>query len=260
MGQPLDGVIVSRDGSRAIVISDTGNLVFDLQTGQQIATFQDRAQRINLGPNGRYVAFFVEGNGAGERDAGALPAAIRIWDTSTGEKTLDLSKFEDFFQGVAISPRGDTIATANFSRGFKLWNFVGVPTTVVNAGIMSFALDVWFSPNGSSLVVSDHGGNLYTSELSTGALQTILEGPGPITYAQGEGASPIKAGAFSNDGQMFAVFTYEGIKILNPYTGQLLTRLPVPTDPWVTQIAFSPDQTTLIVVQDGIEVWGVFSP
>jgi DNA-binding beta-propeller fold protein YncE len=154
--------------------------------------------------------------------------------------------------GVAFSPDGRTLASADTSGSISLWDVTDparpAMITVLRAGTGKAIDSIAFSPAGEILASADAGGairlwNLATHRLTGGPFGT---------------SGSIASIAFSPDGKTLASAVADAILIWNVSTQQL-TGAPFGTSGSIASIAFSPNGKTLASASasDTVRLWNV---
>jgi WD40 repeat protein/serine/threonine protein kinase len=124
-------------------------VVWNLETGQFLF---NRAQ-----PLGRFrVAFLpvgtlmVIGNRAGHKRFGFDGGSAELWDYATGELKHIFPECGGY---IAVSPRGDRLATGNWNQTIKIWDLATLRliNTLNTGGVITMA----FAPDGQTLITGD---------------------------------------------------------------------------------------------------------
>jgi len=217
--------------------------------------------------NVRGVAFSPNGTLLASADA---DGTARLWNPATGQaigpplpvETRQVSgvrnfSFEPDVTGVAFSPDGTVLATADADGTARLWNpatgqAIGPPLAAGPGGGLT---GVAFSPDGTRLATAGADGTVRLWNPATG--QTIGL---PLAADIGPGGG-VNGVAFSPDGTRLATAGANGtVRLWNPATGRAIG-LPLPADIGygVNGVAFSPDGTVLASADaDGnVQTWQV---
>jgi WD40 repeat protein/DNA-binding CsgD family transcriptional regulator len=165
----------SPDGKR-ILISDiptATNVILDASTGQRLSTFTfDDCQFV-----GR-AAWSPDGTRVATTCFSGATTAIPIWDSATGEKTLDLVGHTDGSVGVSWSPDGTRLATTSADTTVRVWDAKTGEAVTVFTGHSEFVFDVSWSPNGGRLVSGDAAGMVRVWDAATGQEVDSYKAPG----------------------------------------------------------------------------------
>jgi len=214
------------------------------------------------------VAFSPDGNLLATADA---DGTVRLWNPATGQATgatlpaesgrvFDVGGkvFGPGVRGVAFSPRGYLLATAEADGTVRLWNpaneqatGASLPADTSTGGSVN---GVAFSPDGNLLASANGNGIVRlwnpANRQATGISLPADTGPGG-------GANGV---AFSPDGNLLASADADGtVRLWDPATGQAVASLPADTGPGggVNGVAFSPDGNLLATADaDGtVRLW-----
>ena len=169
----------------------------------------------------------------GNRLAVAAHDEIWLYDAHTYEKRLtlkdDTHRFGGFYDIVAFSPDGKTLASVNNrNEEIQFWN----PNTGENLlsimGQTQYNTSIEFSPDGKILASEDSDNNIRLWDVHTGQLLKILKIDSGSSFV------------FSPDGKTIATAGYQEIFLWDVQTGKLRETLIGHTD-FVYSVAFSPD-------------------
>ncbi|NJN57029.1 MAG: protein kinase [Leptolyngbyaceae cyanobacterium SL_5_9] len=155
----------------------------------------------------------------------------------------------DTIWAVAISPDGQTLASASFDRTIKFWNLAtGELLKTVNAHSDAVRA-IAYTPDGKTLASGSGDKTIQVWDLQTQTLVRTLSGH----------SGPIWSIAISPNGQTLASGSYDGtIKLWNLQTGELRQTLTDHYDS-IWSVAISPDGSTLASCSyDGsIKLWNL---
>src|SRR6202012_2113068 len=103
------------DGSGRFVSASTDHVahVWDLQSGAQLSTFSDHADKINAAswsPDGRWIA------------TASFDGTARVWDGSPGRVVSPPMPHATWLAHLEFSPDGSRLATACRDGTVRFWN------------------------------------------------------------------------------------------------------------------------------------------
>ena len=154
---------------------------------------------------------------------------VHVYDTTTGEKTAQISIKDQLPDYVLESPDGKYLVLSG--GGVILWDLAaGAP--VWGGGSNFLRGRPSFSPDGSRIILADYGVTVIDT----------ASGKNPVRIAWHDRATHVR---FSPDGKAVAVASADGtISLWDAATGKLLPQSPDPPVA-VTKIRFTPDGTQL---------------
>jgi WD40 repeat protein len=215
-GHHLLGVAFSPDGkSLAGSCGMDGVQVWDASTGQCRGSFRLDPHSILRWTTS--VAFSPDGKrlaaGSGNRFAGYIPGALKVWDLTTGQEALTLEGFRDSVWCVAFSPDGKRLAAAlgdylvpQRPGEVRVWEAATGRELCVLRGHSSCVWSVAFSPDGKRLASAGGDWNKHLPgeakiwDLSTGQEVCTLRGHQGAVYGA----------AFSPDARRLATASEDG--------------------------------------------------
>lgn len=264
-GGPVRALAVSDDGASVLSGSfDSSAILWDLRQGAagQVLRFHDGA--VNA------VAFLKDGRAA---TAGA-DARIAVWTPGRTVPDSVLAGHGAPVAALAVSPDGETLASASWDHTIRLWNLAGREPSVLG-GHGQNVNGVAFFPDGKELVSAGYDATVRIWPVSQRASPIVAELPAPlnavamepdgeIAAAGADGriyflspagerlgtaeaaTAPIVALAMSRNGMRLAAASINGaIAIVDPKTRSVLRTLGTPGLP-VWAVAFLPDGRTLL--------------
>jgi len=136
-------------------------VVWNLETGRSVFKLEDAlAQfRIVFSP---MKTLLVTGKRAGQKRFGWDGGSAELWDYATGE-------LKHVFPGsggyVALSPRGDWLATGNTNQTIKIWDLATLQLvrSLKSGGVVTMA----FSPDGQTLATGDRASEISLWDISS---------------------------------------------------------------------------------------------
>lgn len=260
------GIAFSPDGSRFALATQEGRVrIYDARTGKVQAVINHGGELHTLAFTADGKALITggglperavsdepgeepapEGEGEGEEGAVGGPttevdpegATASVWNTTSGEKLLDLdAKSHNKFSGVAASPAAQIVAQARADGKLVLFDLEGKKKREIELGAPSHV--VAFSPD---------GGLVAALGAKDGAVTLVNVASGEVVKTLGKqaGASPDGSLAFSPDGKLLA-WTCRGSDGVELYTVESGKELRVLAQGAAARwsLAFAPDGKTL---------------
>jgi WD40 repeat protein len=183
-------VVYSPDGSRLATMSSSGQArLWDPSSGRKLLTFsgQEASMSSAFGPDGSMLV------------TGAIGSPV-VWDTASG-KVRHVLDTRGTISGVAVSPDGGLIATANCdqtSRGVTVWDATSGER--VRALTTPQTHDLDFSPDGTLLAAGRCDGTVTFWKVPSFEVLRRISGNG----------SALDAVDFSPDGTRLATSNVDG--------------------------------------------------
>ena len=230
-------VSFSPDGSTLAAGARDGTiLLWDVSTGEVIATFEEHTSGVNsvsFSPDGATLA------------SGAWDGTILLWDVSTGEVIATFEEHTSGVNSVSFSPDGATLASGAWDGTILLWDVSTREIVATPEGHTDEVNSVSFSPDGSTLASASEDGTILLWDVSTREIVATLEG-----YR-------VRSVSFSSDGTTLASGAGNGtIRLWDVATGAIIAEED--TSP-IRSVSFSPDGVTLAAASwDGtVKLWDV---
>jgi WD40 repeat protein len=232
----------------ALFSPDTGQIsVFDTRTGNETGAFKTDAvgsyNVLSLSPDDTRLATYNSQN------------TLVIWDTSTGKRIGETSRYDDVGNILAISPDGRTLLTwaAGSKPVLKLWDVqTGQVISAIPVRPSFEQINAVFHPDGKSFAVSGLG--IY--DLNLNLLRPFESGIWDISYSPD---GKLLALAYGYDPVSGPIEEAEKgtVQITSVDTGKVLAEIPeaAASSGGFSAVAFSPDGRLLAV--EGITLWSV---
>lgn len=221
----LWGIAYSPDGAQlATGTQDGSTKIWDANSGTELMTLpadpvhHDVVRAIAYSADGKRIATAAEG----------LPV---IWDALTGKKLVQLPEQDNFLYGIAFSPDGARVATADGDKTVRIWDSTTGSELLTLYGGYDCCYGLAYSPDGSRVIGTRYGGTALVWDTGPGReLFTITGHQGTINNV-----------LYSPDGTRLATASFDGTaKLWDAQTGQELMTLAGHKDR-LFGLAFSPD-------------------
>jgi transcriptional regulator with XRE-family HTH domain/sugar lactone lactonase YvrE len=172
---------------------------------------------------------------------------VRLWNPATGQATgvplradtgpgggVGAKVFGPDVRGVAFSPHGNLLATADADGTVRLWN-----TTTWRAVDASLPADTATGGSVNGVAFSPHGNLLAAADATVQVWNPATGVSSPADIATG---GTVNGVAFSPDGNLLATADADGtVRLWTLATGQAIASLPADIGVGVKGVAFSPD-------------------
>ena len=220
---PALWIAISPDNARLATAMGSRAMVWDLYTGQSLATMsghQDMIYVLAFSPDGKRLA------------TGSADMTARVWDANTGQELLVLSSQKGSINDVDFSPDGMRLATASDDGTVRVWNAITGQEQLSLTGDVAVVFDL----DGSRLVTGSYDGVTRVWDSASGKLLNTLPGHKATVNSISISSDGKRLATASNDGtaKMWDVATGEELLTLTGHTGAVIG------------VAFSPDGKRLI--------------
>lgn len=219
----VEKAVFTRDGERLITSAGNVTEVWTFQSPRPALSFEGHAP--SLSSDGNIIAV-----------ASALGNWASIHDAATGEETQRLVGHSDVILDIAISPDGQTVATAGNDHSAILWDIRAGSIRHKLTGHTDSVRGVRFSADGSLLVTAgdDHSARIW--DVASGQEIALLHGHGNY----------VLAAAFSHDGKHVLTASEDRtIRVWDAKTGRQIQDLEGFARP-PRFFALSPDDSCLV--------------
>jgi WD40 repeat protein len=257
----VDGVAFSPDGKLLASAGGGGLKLWDMRTGQEVPTFQQRANRVSFSPDGKLLAC-AEGRHLTVRDM-VTGQSMFSWKAATGDiSTLAFSR-----DGKQLAAAGYEAAQRERTTGYiRVWELSTRRDVCTVSGQPHEITSVAFSPDGKRLASASRG---KASVLLIGALGPVSAGPGELRIwglANGKALLDLRGHlltvqsvTFSPDGRTLGSAGDDGtVRLWDAATGQQVSSFAGHKGE-VACVVFSPDGRRLASagVDKTIRIWDV---
>jgi WD40 repeat protein len=147
-----------------VTATASGELIYDLATGEVLPSSYERFTAVALTPDDRQVL------------AGSEDRVLRLWDLRTGDLLRIFEGHDDGVTGVVVTPDGRSALSSSFDRTLKLWDLRSGQLLQSFAGHRGGVTGVSVTPDGRQAVSASYDSTLKLWDLPTGQLVHSFEG------------------------------------------------------------------------------------
>lgn len=218
----LESITWSHDGVQLVSLAEDRTVrVRNTTTGGQLSIFQGR-------PNIRhwhtdYIHKLVWSPDGNQLASGSGDGTVRVWNPTTGDQ---LSIFRDHIndiRDIAWSPDGRQLASASADSTIRVWNpTTGNQLSISGDHIKRITYIAW-SPDGSQLASVALNGTAQVWKPTTESQLSSFE---DNHWNDADYSSKV---AWSPDGSQLASLSHSKVVVLDPASGQCISKFPVAT-------------------------------
>jgi WD40 repeat protein len=219
----VSAVAFSRDGKHVA----TDSTLYDVSTGERIASIGRGAYDVAFSPDGRFIA----------TASGYSPSlGTRLYDQTTGQEIVQLSN--EYASRTAFSHDGKLLAAATgyLRKGVRIWN---VDDRALARTLEGPSDDVSFSPDGR-FVATVGDGIVSLFRPATGEHLRNISG---------------RSAVFSPDGRILAIIGEDRhVQLWDPSNGNPIRTLQ---DVYAKELVFSPDGERIVTLapDNSVRIW-----
>jgi WD40 repeat protein len=234
-------VALTPDGRRAVSPSDRTLRVWDLATGEALATLRGHEGEVwgvALTPDGRRAV------------SASADRMLKVWDLASGEEVATLRGHEDCVLGVALTPDGRRAVSASDDRTLRVWDLATGEEVSTLRGHEDEVLAVALTPDGRRAVSASEDQTLKVWDLATGEEVSTLRAH----------EFDVQAVALTPDGRRAVSPSDRTLRVWDLATGEALATLRG-HESWVLAVALTPDGRRAVSADvDGtLRVWNLTS-
>ncbi|GMG27528.1 unnamed protein product [Aspergillus oryzae] len=205
----------SPDGRQlASASADSTIRVWNPTTGNQLSISGDHIKRIT------YIAWSPDGS---QLASVALNGTAQVWNPTTRDQLSISGDGIKRATDIAWSPDGSQLASVALNGTAQVWK----PTTSDHLSISGYGIkritDIAWSPDGSQLASVALNGTVWVWNLTTESQLSSFE---DNHWNDADYSSKV---AWSPDGSQLASLSHSKVVVLDPASGQCISKFPVPT-------------------------------
>jgi eukaryotic-like serine/threonine-protein kinase len=247
-------VAFSPDGRRIATGSDhnfaglwdahTGELLLTLPKTRSKDRFENTAFRTRTISHSGPIATLAFSPDGGRVVTGSQDKTAIVWDSVSGDATLELVGHQYPIESVAYSPDGKTIATASFDRTAKLWDAQTGREKVTFTGHTNAIVSMAFSPDGKWLLTGSDDDTTRIWSANDGRELNVFRGP-------------VKCVAVAPNGRKLATGSGDGTAtVIDIETAHVLLRLKGHVGA-IEDVAFAPDGMQIATASNDetVKIW-----
>jgi dipeptidyl aminopeptidase/acylaminoacyl peptidase len=177
---------------------------------------------------------------------------LPVWDAANAELIHQLEATAVQEVALAFSPDGELFATGGMAKVIRLWDAVSGEYIDSIGPLPAPIWDLAFSPDGTTMASASFDLSGASNEPGIHLWDVNRR---DLLWEYDGNNTPLRvlSLAFSPDGKVLAVGTFDSVLVLEAATGELQQTLPMPSH--VGDLAFSPDGDLLAAGCDDNKIW-----